>query len=141
MRQPCKNPNGLSNSYAIERNKKYKIFVKFNSEEKAKRYLKSEGYRYRDSYNYKEDRSTLWQSRLNWLQMSSTYDYLNDNTMEMGTVWTLKSLEYYEVIQMNLLKAIKILLMDILNIKIMLTTKQWNTLKIKYPLIYKKIMN
>jgi len=42
---------------------------------------------------------------------------------------------------MNLLKAIKILLMDILNIKIMLTTKQWNTLKIKYPLIYKKIMN
>ena len=94
MRKPCKNPNGLSNSYAIERNKKYRIFVKFNSEEKAKRYLKSEGYRYRDSYNFKEDKSTLWQSKFNWLQMSSTYDYLNDNTMEMGTVWTLKSLEY-----------------------------------------------
>ena len=42
---------------------------------------------------------------------------------------------------MNLLKAVKILLMYILNIKIMLTTKQWNTLEIKYPLIYKKIMN
>ncbi len=42
---------------------------------------------------------------------------------------------------MNLLKAIKILLMDILEMKIMLTTKQWNILEKKYPLIYKKIMN
>ena len=94
MKKPCKNPNGLSNSYAIERSKKYKIFVKFNDEEKAKRYLKSEGYRFRDSYNFKEDRSTLWQSKFNWLQMSSSFDYLNDNTLEMGTVWVLKSLEY-----------------------------------------------
>ena len=94
MKTPCKNPNGLSNAYAIERANKYKIFVKFNDEEKAKRYLKSKGYRFRDAYNHKEDRCTLWQSKFNWLQMTSSFDYLNDNTLEMGTVWTLKSLDY-----------------------------------------------
>ena len=31
--------------------------IKFNSFDKAKRYLKSEGYRYRQSFNHKEDRT------------------------------------------------------------------------------------
>ena len=89
MKTPCKNPNGLSNSYAIERSKKYKIFVKFNDEEKAKRYLKSEGYRYRQAFSFKEDRSMIYQGRNGWVKLSSSKDYLNKNTMEQGTVWNI----------------------------------------------------
>ena len=93
MKTKCKNPNGLQNLQAIA-SKHFIKNVKFNSLDKAKLYLKSEGYRFKDSYNHKEERYSLWQSKSNWLQMSSSFDYLNDNTLEMGTVWVLKSLEY-----------------------------------------------
>tara|TARA_R100001463_G_scaffold37998_1_gene81694 strand:- start:198 stop:482 length:285 start_codon:yes stop_codon:yes gene_type:complete len=93
MKQKCQNPNGLQNINAIERANKFKISVRFNDELKAKRYLKSEGYRYQDSFSYKAERYTLWKSKYGWLEMRSTFDYLNDNTLEMGTVWTLQSLE------------------------------------------------
>ena len=55
--------------------------IKFNSLDKAKKYLKPEGYRYRQSFNHKEDRTMLWQNRFGWVKLSSSKDYLNDNTM------------------------------------------------------------
>ena len=63
--------------------------IKFNSLDKAKKYLKSEGYRYRQSFNHKEDRTMLWQNRFGWVKLSSSKDYVNDNTMEQGTVWKI----------------------------------------------------
>jgi hypothetical protein len=52
---------------------KYKIFVKFFSLDKAKKHLQVEGFR-------------------TTVMLSSGFEYFNDNTMDMGTVWTLKSL-------------------------------------------------
>lgn len=71
---------------------KNKIIVKFNCLDKTKRYLKSEGYRYAESYSHKEDRAMLYRKYNNWLKITSTFDYLNDTTMEMGTVWTVQSI-------------------------------------------------
>ena len=71
---------------------KNKIIVKFNCLDKTKRYLKSEGYKYTESYSFKEDRAMLYRKYNNWLKVTSTFDYLNDNTLEMGTVWTIQSL-------------------------------------------------
>jgi len=72
---------------------KYRIVVQFNDELKAKRYLKSRGYRYQEVYSHKEDRTLLYKNFKNsWVKLSSTFDYLNDNTMEMGTVWVIETL-------------------------------------------------
>ena len=72
---------------------KYIIFVKFNDELKAKRYLKSKGYRYQEAYSHKEDRALLYKNFKNsWVKLTSTFNYLNDNTMEMGTVWVIETL-------------------------------------------------
>jgi len=27
-----------------------------------------------------------------WVKLASSFDYLNDNTMEMGTVWNIETL-------------------------------------------------
>ena len=48
--------------------------VKFNSLDKAKLYLKSEGYKYKQNYSHKEDRSMLWKNRLvgvNYIQLKT----------------------------------------------------------------------
>ena len=66
--------------------------VKFNSLEKAKLYLKSEGYRYRETHSHKEDRSMFWSKRGNWIMLKSAKDYLNKTTMERGTVWNIVKL-------------------------------------------------
>ena len=72
---------------------KHRIIVSFNDEEKAKRYLKSEGYRYQEVYSFKEDRALLYKNfKDSWVKLSSTFNYLNDNTMEMGTVWVIETL-------------------------------------------------
>ena len=63
--------------------------IKFNSLDKAKRYLKSEGYKFRQAFNHKEERTMLYQNRFGWVKISSSKDYLNDNTMEQGTVWKI----------------------------------------------------
>jgi hypothetical protein len=70
---------------------KNRIIVSFNDEEKAKRYLRSEGYRYQEVYSFKEDRAMLYKNFKNsWVKLASKFDYLNDNTMEMGTVWVIE---------------------------------------------------
>ena len=72
---------------------KNRIIVSFNDEEKAKRYLRSEGYRYQEVYSFKEDRALLYKNFKNsWVKLASKFDYLNDNTMEMGTVWVIETI-------------------------------------------------
>ena len=72
---------------------KNRIIVSFNDEEKAKRYLRSEGYRYQEVYSFKEDRAMLYKNfKDSWVKLASKFDYLNDNTMEMGTVWVIETL-------------------------------------------------
>ena len=72
---------------------KNRIIVSFNDEEKAKRYLRSEGYRYQEVYSFKEDRAMLYKNFKNsWVKLASTFNYLNDNTMEMGTVWVIEQI-------------------------------------------------
>lgn len=72
---------------------KNRIIVSFNDEEKAKRYLRSEGYRYQEVYSFKEDRAMLYKNFKNsWVKLASKFDYLNDNTMEMGTVWVIETI-------------------------------------------------
>jgi len=72
---------------------KHRIIVSFNDELKAKRYLRSKGYRYQELYSHKEDRALLYKNFKNsWVKLASTFDYLNDNTMEMGTVWNIETI-------------------------------------------------
>lgn len=72
---------------------KNRIIVSFNDEEKAKRYLRSEGYRYQEVYSFKEDRALLYKNfKDSWVKLASTFNYLNDNTMEMGTVWVIEKI-------------------------------------------------
>jgi len=72
---------------------KNRIIVSFNDEEKAKRYLRSEGYRYQEVYSFKEDKAMLYKNFKNsWVKLASTFNYLNDNTMEMGTVWVIEKI-------------------------------------------------
>ena len=72
---------------------KHRIIVSFNDEEKAKRYLRSKGYKYQEVYSFKEDRALLYKNFKNsWVKLASSFDYLNDNTMEMGTVWNIETL-------------------------------------------------
>jgi len=72
---------------------KHRIIVSFNDQEKAKRYLRSRGYRYQEIYSHKEDRTLLYKNFKNsWVKLASTFDYLNDNTMEMGTVWNIETI-------------------------------------------------
>ena len=63
--------------------------IKFNSLDKAKLYLKSKGYKFRQAFNHKEDRTMIYQNRYGWIKLSSSKDYLNDTTMEQGTVWNI----------------------------------------------------
>jgi hypothetical protein len=85
----------LNNSAKFEdiKSAKHRIIVSFNDEEKAKRYLRSEGYRYQEVYSHKEDRALLYKNFKNsWVKLASTFNYLNDNTMEMGTVWVIETI-------------------------------------------------
>ena len=88
MRQQCKNPNGLANMETIKDSQVRKP-VRFNSLDKAKVYLKSKGYRFRQAFSFKEDRSMIYQGRFGWVKLSSSKDYLNKTTMEQGTVWNI----------------------------------------------------
>ena len=85
----------LNNSAKFEdiKSAKHRIIVSFNDEEKAKRYLRSEGYRYQEVYSHKEDRALLYKNfKDSWVKLSSTFNFLNDNTMEMGTVWVIETI-------------------------------------------------
>ena len=65
---------------------------KFNSNEKALRYIRELGFSLKDRHCFKEDRSYLYTKKFSKQQvyLRSTYDFLNDNTIEMGTVWTVQ---------------------------------------------------
>jgi len=65
---------------------------KFNSNEKALRYISELGFSLKDRHCFKEDRSFLYTKKFSKQQvyLRSTYDFLNDNTIEMGTVWTVQ---------------------------------------------------
>ena len=80
------------NHYEDISNPKHRIVVKFNDLDKAKRYLRTEGFRYQQSYSHKEDRCMLYRKGKLWLKLASTFDYLNDSTTEMGTVWNIQSI-------------------------------------------------
>lgn len=91
MKIKCANPNGNFNMEAIE-DSKTRQTVKFNSLDKAKLYLKSKGYRFREAFNLREDRSMIYQGRFGWVKVTSTFDYLNKTSMEQGTVWNIVKL-------------------------------------------------
>jgi hypothetical protein len=88
MKKKCENPNGLQNMATIVDSQTRKS-VKFNSLEKAKLYLKSKGYRFRQAFNMKEDKAMLYQGKFGWVKISSSKDYLNKTSMEQGTVWNI----------------------------------------------------
>jgi outer membrane receptor for ferric coprogen and ferric-rhodotorulic acid len=88
MKKPCENPNGLQNMATIVDSQTRKP-VKFNSLDKAKEHLKSKGYRFRQAFNFKEDRSMIYQGRFGWVKLSSSEGFLNKTTMEQGTVWNI----------------------------------------------------
>lgn len=87
----CKNPNGKLNMQTILDSKlKAK---KFNSFDKLERYINELGYTFKVQNCFKEDRSIVYRHMSNKKQhvfVKSTYDFLNDTTMEMGTVWTIQ---------------------------------------------------
>jgi hypothetical protein len=87
----CKNPNGKLNMQTILDSKlKAK---KFNSFDKLERYINELGYTFKVQNCFKEDRSIIYRHQSNKKQhlfVKSTFDFLNDTTMEMGTVWTIE---------------------------------------------------
>ena len=93
MKTKCKNPNGKLNMQTILDSKlKDK---KFNSFDKLERYINELGYTFKVQNCFKEDRSIIYRHKSNKKQhlfVKSTYDFLNNNTMEMGTVWTISKL-------------------------------------------------
>jgi hypothetical protein len=93
MKTKCKNPNGKLNMQTILDSKlKNK---KFNSFDKLERYINELGYTFKVQNCFKEDRSIIYRHKSNKKQhlfVKSTYDFLNNNTMEMGTVWTISKL-------------------------------------------------
>ena len=66
--------------------------IKFNNFVKAEQYIEELGYVLKQSNQFKEDRSFVYQKPRSkqYVYLRSTFDYLNANTMEMGTVWTLQ---------------------------------------------------
>lgn len=66
--------------------------IKFNNFVKAEQYIEELGYVLKESNQFKEDRSFVYQKPRSkqYVYLRSTFDYLNTNTMEMGTVWTLQ---------------------------------------------------
>tara|TARA_E500000318_G_scaffold7744_1_gene7151 strand:- start:76 stop:414 length:339 start_codon:yes stop_codon:yes gene_type:complete len=90
MKTKCKNPNGKSNMQVIE-DAKLKT-LKFNSLDKVERYINELGYIFKVRNAFKEDRSVIYRHKfpkMGHVFLKSTYDYLSDTTMEMGTVWTI----------------------------------------------------
>lgn len=86
----CKNPNGKLNMQVIQDSKL--SAVKFNSFDKLERYINELGYTFKVRNSFKEDRSIIYRHKFNKKQhvfVKSTYDFLNDNTLEMGTVWVV----------------------------------------------------
>ena len=86
----CKNPNGKLNMQVIQDSKLSAI--KFNSFDKLERYINELGYIVKGQNCFKEDRSIVYKHMSNKKQhlfVKSTYDFLNDNTLEMGTVWVV----------------------------------------------------
>tara|TARA_R100001510_G_scaffold57041_1_gene63911 strand:+ start:128 stop:508 length:381 start_codon:yes stop_codon:yes gene_type:complete len=93
MKTKCKNPNGKSNMQMIADSKIKPL--KFNSFDKLERYINELGYTFNGQNCFKEDRSIVYRHMSNkkkHLFVKSTYDFLNDTTMEMGTVWVVSKL-------------------------------------------------
>ena len=68
---------------------------RFNSFDKLERYINELGYTIEGRNCFKEDRSIIYRHKSNKKQhvfVKSTYDFLNDTTLEMGTVWVVSKL-------------------------------------------------
>ena len=74
---------------------KNRIVWRFNSIEKAQAKLREYEFRYKESYSFKEDRTLLYRHKKYnaWVKLSSIFDYLNDNTTDMGTVWLVEDVK------------------------------------------------
>jgi len=91
MKTKCKNPNGKSNMQVILDAKSNS--PKFNSLEKAERYINELGYVFKVRNSIKEDRSVIYRhkfSKSKHVFLKSSYDFLSSGSMEMGTVWTIE---------------------------------------------------
>ena len=70
--------------------------VKFNSLDKAKLYLNQRVININKTTVIKKI-EVCYEKRFGWVKLYSTKDYLNDTTMEQGTVWNIIKLKsYYE---------------------------------------------
>tara|TARA_R110000737_G_scaffold62119_1_gene89495 strand:- start:79 stop:444 length:366 start_codon:yes stop_codon:yes gene_type:complete len=91
MKSKCKNPNGISNMQAIQDAKSNS--PKFNSLQKATRYINELGYVFKVRNSVKEDRSVIYRHKFTkkgHVFLKSSYDFLSAGSMEMGTVWTIE---------------------------------------------------
>ena len=66
--------------------------LKFTNFDKVEEYIQELGYIYKSSNTFKEDRSFMYQKpkSKNFIFVKSTFDFLDDSSMDMGTVWTLQ---------------------------------------------------
>jgi len=67
--------------------------VRFNSLEKAERYINELGYVFKVRNSFKEDRSVIYRHKFpknGHVFLKSNYDFLSSGSMEMGTVWTIE---------------------------------------------------
>tara|TARA_R100000742_G_C4230872_1_gene52463 strand:+ start:328 stop:564 length:237 start_codon:yes stop_codon:yes gene_type:complete len=71
--------------------KKHNV-IKFTTHDRATQYLYELGFSYKSRNNYKEDRSEMWQhkSKRQHAFLKSNYDFFSNDSMEMGTVWTVQ---------------------------------------------------
>ena len=62
---------------------------KFTNYDRALEYVNNLGYSYNCRHCFKEDRSEVWKhkSKKKYAFIKSTFDYLNSDTLDMGTVW------------------------------------------------------
>ena len=66
---------------------------KFNSLQKATRYINELGYVFKVRNSVKEDRSVIYRHKFTkkgHVFLKSSYDFLSAGSMEMGTVWTIE---------------------------------------------------
>ena len=68
--------------------------IKFTSLDQAQEYLTGLKYFRKDSFVCKGDRAYVYKhkSRKKFIYLSSKVDYLDEDTMDRGTVWTLEAL-------------------------------------------------
>jgi len=64
--------------------------IKFTNLQLAREHLKSSRYRLQDRFVVKRDRCYIYKHRIKkkYVRLSSQIEYLNEDTLDRGTMWT-----------------------------------------------------